>query len=64
VSASQVALVVKNPPANNAGSIPSLGRSSGAGHGNLFQFLFFAWRIPTDGGDWWATVHRVAKSWT
>ena len=23
-----------------------------------------AWRIPVDRGDWWATVHRVAKSWT
>ena len=22
-----------------------------------------AWRIPTDWGVWWATVHRVAKSW-
>ena len=37
--ASQVALVVKNLPANaedirNAGSIPGLGRSPGEGHGN------------------------------
>ena len=37
--ASQVALVVKNPPANagdikDAGSIPGLGRSTGGGHGN------------------------------
>ena len=23
-----------------------------------------AWRVPTDRGAWWATVHRVAKSWT
>ena len=23
-----------------------------------------AWRIPTDRGAWWATVHRVAKSRT
>ena len=23
-----------------------------------------AWRIPMDGGAWWATVHGVAKSWT
>ena len=21
-----------------------------------------AWRIPTDRGAWWATVHRVAES--
>ena len=47
--ASQVALVVKNPPANagdirNAGSIPGLGRSTGGGHGNPLHIL--AWRIP------------------
>ena len=40
-SASQVALVVKNLPANagdirNAGLIPGLGRSPGEGHGNPF----------------------------
>ena len=23
-----------------------------------------AWRIPMDGGAWWATVHGVAKIWT
>ena len=41
--ASQVALVVKNPPANaentgDAGSIPGSGRSSGGGYGNLLQY--------------------------
>ena len=41
--ASQVALVVKNPPANagdvrDAGSIPGLGKSSGGGHGNPPQY--------------------------
>ena len=46
---SQVALVVKNPPANagdvrDAGSIPGLGRSPGGGHGNQCSIL--AWRIP------------------
>jgi len=40
---SQVALVVKNPPANegdprNMGSIPELGRSSGEGNGNPPQY--------------------------
>ena len=37
---SQVALVVKNPPANagDAGSIPVLGRFPGGGHGNPFQY--------------------------
>ena len=46
--ASQVAVVIKNPPANagdlrDLGSIPGLGRCPG-GDGNPFQFL--AWRIP------------------
>ena len=22
----------------------------------------FAWRIPMDGGAWWAAVHRAAES--
>ena len=40
--ASQVVLLVKNPPANagdirDMGSIPGLGRSPGGGHGNPFQ---------------------------
>ena len=41
--ASQVVLVVKNPPANagdirDMGSIPGLGRSPGGGHGNPLQY--------------------------
>ena len=41
--ASQVALVVKNLPANagvvrHTGSIPGLGRSPGEGHGNPLQY--------------------------
>ena len=41
--ASQVALVVKNPPANagdirDAGSIPGLGRSPRGGHGKPLQY--------------------------
>ena len=41
--ASQVALVVKNPPANagdirDEGSTPGLGRSPGGGHGNPLQY--------------------------
>ena len=41
--ASQVALMVKNPPANvgdirDTGSIPGLGGSPGGGHGNPFQY--------------------------
>ena len=41
--ASQVLLVVKNPPVNagdvrDAGSVPELGRSPGGGHGNPLQY--------------------------
>ena len=66
-SASQVTLVVKNPPANagdkrDAGSIPRLGRSSGGGHGNALQYSCLG--NPMDRGAWWATVHGVTKSWT
>ena len=41
--ASWVALVVKNPPAEDirdTDSIPGLGRSPGGGHGNLGQYSF------------------------
>ena len=59
--------MVKNSP-NNAGdirdlgSIPGLGRSPGGGHGNPLQYSCL--ENFTDRGAWWATVHRVAKSWT
>ena len=46
--------VVKNPPAN-AGS-------PGGGHGNALQYSCL--ENPMDRGAWWATVHRVTKSWT
>ena len=52
IQASQVALVVKNPPANagdarDAGSIPGLGRSRGEGNGNPLQFSCL--KIPWTG---------------
>ena len=45
VGASQVVLVLKNPPVNagdmrNTVSIPGSGRSPGEGHGNLLQYSF------------------------
>ena len=65
--ASQVALVVKNPPPNagdirDVGSIPGLGRSPGGGHGNPLQCSCL--ENCMDRGAWWATVQRVTKSWT
>ena len=59
--------MIKNPPANagnirDTGLIPGLGRSPGGGHGNPFQYSCL--ENPMDGGDWQATVHRVAKRQT
>ena len=64
---SQVAPVVKNPPANSGdikdvGWIPGSRRSPGGGHGNPLQYSCL--KNPMDRGAWQATVHRVAKSWT
>ena len=61
--ASQVALVVKNPPPN-AGDphlVPGLGKSPGGGHGNPLQYSCL--ENPMDRGAWWATVHGVTQSW-
>ena len=65
--ASQVALLVKNRPANagdirNSDSIPGLGRSPGGGHSNPLQYSCL--ENPLDRGAWWATVHGVAKRQT
>ena len=46
--------------AGDPGSIPGSGRSPGEGNGNPLQYSFL--ENPMDGGAWWATVHRVAKS--
>ena len=67
VWASWVELVIKNLPAKagyirDAGSIPGLRRSPGRGHGNPLQY--FCLENPMNRGGWWATVHRVTKSWT
>ena len=62
LGASQVALVVKNPPANagDMGLIPGSGRSPGEGHGNPLQYSCL--ENPMDRGAWWATVRGVTKS--
>ena len=67
LSASQVALIVKNPPANagdvrDSGLIPGSGRSPGGGHGNPLQYSCL--ENPMDRGAWWAAVHGVPKSRT
>ena len=61
----QVALVVKNLPANagevrDAGLIPGSGRSPGGGKGNPLQYSCL--ENPMDREAWQATVHRTAES--
>ena len=59
--ASQVVLVVKNPPANagdirNLGSVPGWGRSPGGGQSNPLQYSCL--QTPTDTGAWRAAVRK------
>ena len=65
LGASQVILMVKNPPANagdirDIASIPGSGKSSGGGNGNPLQY--YCLENPMDRRIWRATVHRVAES--
>ena len=65
MGASQVALVVKNPPVSagdirDTSSIPGSVRSPGGGNGNSPQYSCLG--NPMDRGAWWATVSCVAKS--
>ena len=65
--ASQVLLVVKNPPVNagdvrDADSVPGLGRAPGGGHSNSFQYSCL--ENPMDRGAWWAAIYRVIKCQT
>ena len=48
--------------AGDLGSIPGSERSPGEGNGNPLQYSCL--ENPMEGGAWWATVHRVAKSRT
>ena len=62
--ASQVALVVKNLPANagdirGAGFTPGLGRSSGVGRDNPLQYSCL--KNSMNRGVWWAAIHGVPR---
>ena len=46
----------------DASLIPGSGRSPGGGHSNPLQYSCL--ENLMDRGNWWATVHRVTKSWT
>ena len=48
--------------AGDSGLIPGLGRSPEGGHANPLQYSCL--ENPMDRGAQWATVHRVAESWT
>ena len=66
-TSSQVALVIKNLPANVAdirdmGLIPGLGKSPGEGNGNPLQYSCL--ENPMDRGAWRATVHSIIWSQT
>ena len=66
LSASQVALVVKKPPASagdkrDADLTPGLGRSPGGGRGNPLQYSHL--ENPMDRGAWQAAFRRFAQSW-
>ena len=64
VGASPVAQTGKKITCNtgNLGLIPGWGRPPGGGHGNPLQYSCL--ESPMDREAWWATVHRVTKSWT
>ena len=67
IGASQVVLVIKNPPANagdsrNMDLIPGSGRFPGEGNSNPFQYSYSG--NPMDRGSWYAKVHGVPKSQT
>ena len=58
-------LVDQTKPACNGGgmgSIPGLGRCPGEGTGSPLQYSCL--ENSMNRGDWWATVHGVARSWT
>ena len=65
--ASQVVLVVKNPPANSGdtrdvGLIPGSGRSPGGGIGNPLQYSCL--ENAMERRAWQAAVHKVTRSET
>ena len=56
--------MAKNLPAMQQTWVQTLGREDTLEKEMATHSRILAWRIPVDRGAWWATVHRVAKSWT
>ena len=57
-----LALLVKNLPAMQETWVWSLGWEDPIEEDMATHSSILAWRIPTDRGAWWATVHRVTQS--
>jgi len=62
--ASLVAQLVKNPPVMQETPVQFLSWDDPLEEGMATNFCILAWRIPTERGAWWATVHEVANSQT
>jgi len=59
-----VTQTVKNLPAMWETWVQFLGGEDPLEEGMATHSSIFAWGIPMDRGAWWATVHKVAQSWT
>ena len=62
--ASLVAQAVKYPPVIQETQVQSLGWEEPLEKEMATHRSMLAWRIPMDGGAWWATAYGVAKSHT
>ena len=63
VMASLIAQVVKNPPGMKEIPVHFLGQEDPLKK-EMATHSSSCLENSIDGGAWWATVHRVAKSWT
>ena len=59
-----MAQMAKNSPAMTETPVRSLGWEDplDEGNGNPLQYSYL--ENPMDRGAWWATVHKITKSWT
>ena len=55
---------LKRLPAMRETWVQSLGWEDFPGEGNGNPLQYSCLENPMDRGAWWATVHRVTKSWT
>ena len=62
--ASLVAQTVKNLPVMQEAWVQSLGQEDPLEKEMATHSSILAWRIPVDGGAWWAAVYGVTQTWT